>query len=253
MDCDSAREGLWPPERPRLLEDEVADARAHVDECEECHAYFAQDRALLDLYDRVRRQPAPLTVRERVFDALAHARYGNDRAVGRRRSYYLMSAVALGLGLVASVLLLSVGDAVRGDPTPEADPGIFAEDYLRRAVGEDHIVSSDPVEVARFLRRELGRDFDLLRLEGFTLERAEVCLISGRRGALVVYRNDGATISHYLVPRADVPLRAPALAEYRSAPAGGRMPLVVWSSPDVEQALIGEVDAAELLRIAGAT
>ena len=59
MDCTEARAGLWPPEQPRLVGDEVAAARLHVEGCDDCREYFEQDRALLDWYDRVRRHPAP--------------------------------------------------------------------------------------------------------------------------------------------------------------------------------------------------
>jgi len=63
MDCQRAREGLWPPERPRLVGDEVAEARAHVEACPECAEYFDQDRVLLELYDRARGESAPINLR----------------------------------------------------------------------------------------------------------------------------------------------------------------------------------------------
>ena len=75
MDCQEARRGMWPPERPRLVGREEEAARRHVEGCADCTAYFHQDRALLEAYDRMRTEPAPLELRERVFDALARSRW----------------------------------------------------------------------------------------------------------------------------------------------------------------------------------
>jgi hypothetical protein len=111
MDCTRARTGLWPPERPRLVVGDVAAARAHVRACENCTAYFAQDRALLDLYDRARRTPAPLPVREHVFDALARAR----SATVRSRSE----------GSRPGVLRASVHRRARATLAPESSPTPF--------------------------------------------------------------------------------------------------------------------------------
>lgn len=235
---------------------EVAAAQAHVQACPECASYFAQDRALLEVYERARREAAPLEVRERVFDALARARVPVVRPPRRARRAKAAAVVA-GVAAIAALMSLYRVDAPSG-PAPLTtfdDPGIFAEDYLRRAVGQDHVITSDPSEVRRFLQRELGMGLEPIALADLALERAEVCLIAGRRGAMIVYKRGDATISHYLVPRDDARPRAPAVAEYRDGPGGGRMPIVIWSTPQVEQALLGEVDEAELLRIAarGAT
>lgn len=252
MDCREAREGLWPPERPRLMEGDVARAKAHVDTCPECIAYFEQDRALLEAYDRARRERAPAELRERVFDALAMSRWTSERErdlSGKARRYLIAGVLAVA-GLVA-VLALPGGDAPVAVERPgDNAAGIFAEDFLRRAVAQDHIVTSDPNDVQRFLQRELGMHVAPLRLAGLDLERAEICLIEGRRGALIVYKRDGRAISHYLVPRSGAQAQAPTVVDFRDGPSGAPMPVVIWSSPEVEQALVGEVAAEELLRIA---
>lgn len=158
--------------------------------------------------------------------------------------------IALGVALAASAVLLVASSFGTGGAPAADDPGIFAEDYLRRAVGQDMIVSSDPQEVRRFLQRELGRNLGPMQLAGLEVERAEICLINGRRGALIVYKSSGGRISHYLVPLAGLQPRAPAVAEYHRGPVGHRMPLVTWSTLALEQALVGEVEPMELLRIA---
>ena len=121
------------------------------------------------------------------------------------------------------------------------------EDYLRRAVGQDHIETSDPDEVGRFLARELGMELGPILVEGLELESAEICLLEGRRGAMIVYKKDGASVAHYLVPREGTPARAPALTRRDGSVD---MPVVTWSSPAVEQALVGELSSEALLTIA---
>jgi hypothetical protein len=129
-------------------------------------------------------------------------------------------------------------------------PEVFVEDYLRRAVGQDHIETDDPAEVQRFLERELGLRFDPLQIAGLKLERAEICLLEGRRGAMIVYKSDGALVSHYVVPRNNVVARAPALSTRRDGPAAD-MPVVTWATSNAEQALVGELSSDQLLAIAG--
>lgn len=249
MDCSKARAGLWPPEQPRLVGEEVAEARLHVEECADCIEYFEQDRALLDLYDRVRGHSAPRHVRERVFDALSRARWAGAASARSDRMTWLRRAAWP--AAVAAVLVVALFVELR--PTAPAtvdDTAMFVEDYLRRAVGQDHIETNDPTEVRRFLQRELGMQLQPLRFAGMSISRAEICLLEGRRGAMIVYKKDGAEVSHYLVPRDGAEHRPPTLSAYPGGTSEMDMPVVTWSTPRVEQALVGEVDSSQLLEIA---
>lgn len=252
MDCGKAREGLWPPERPRLAGEDVLAARAHVEECSACQAYFAQDRSLLATYDRIRRSRAPVKVRERVFDVLAETRLGAQgrkpegaKAGDVRASILRWGGPALIAATLAALIWLPSEMS-----SPPDEGAVFVEDYLRRAVGQDHITTSDPAEIGRFLTRELGVRLRPLQVEGLELEGAEICLLEGRRGAMIVYKRDGAVLSHYLVPRSGAEARGPALS--RTAVEQGDMPVVTWALPNVEQALVGEVPPDELLQLAEA-
>jgi len=265
MNCSDARVGLWPPERPRLVGGEVAAARRHVSDCGACGAYFAQDRALLDLYDRARRVPAPLDVRERVFDALARARWGTHRdrlsageqprseeprSTARAVRHHLRRLGTLPTAVAAVLALVLVSEFRPIAKTSGYDSDMFVEDYLRRAVGQDHIETANPAEVTRFLERELGLRIEPIRSAGLDLQRAEICLLEGRRGAMIVYKQNGVQVAHYLIPRDDAEARAPALSGRPRLDAGD-MPVVTWATPRVEQALVGEVGAEQLLQMAG--
>jgi len=247
MDCKGARERLWPPDQPRLARAEVLEAREHVDSCLDCREYFEQDRVLLDAYERLGQDRAPLAVREKVFDALARARWEELGGAARARMTRSGWAALLAAGIAVVMFALPGTGLPGGSVGTKGDGAVFVEDYLRRAVGQDHIVTSDPDEVGRFLTRELGMQLGPIFAEGLELERAEICLLEGRRGAMIVYKVDGAAVAHYIVPREGTEPREPAVTG-REGP--GAMPVVTWSSTAVEQALVGELSSEMLLSIA---
>jgi len=249
MNCSEARHALWPPERPRLAEAEVLEARRHVQGCEACESYFEQDRILLDAYDRASQERAPQMLRERVFDALARERsrglvMESPRRVSRR---WAVAAVASVVGLFAGGLAVAL---LNGPDGGLNDGGLFAEDYLRRAVSQERLVSSDADEIGRFLTRELGRPIRPLQIDGLRCTSAEICLIEGRRGAMIKYVQDGREISHYLIPQEGTPGRDPELSSTFGRRGNGGPALVTWATPEIEQALVGEVPAARLMELA---
>ncbi len=250
MNCSEARRALWPPERPRLAEADVLEARRHVQGCPSCESYLAQDRALLAAYDRISPERAPQVLRERVFDALARERsrgLGLARTRLVRRRWVVAVVAASVAGLFAGGFAMSLRQAPEGLD----DGGLFAEDYLRRAVSQEMLVSSDAAEIARFLTRELGRPIQPLQIPGFRCVSAEICLIKGRRGAMIQYTKDGQKISHYLIPQEGTRPRDPEPAPRWSSSVGeGGMGLITWATAEVEQALVGEYPAARLIEFA---
>jgi len=254
MDCFEARSGCWPPERPRLANGEVTEARLHIDGCTECQEYFEQDRLLLAAYDRMRGTAAPRRVRERVFDVLAQARSGRREVpenVEARPGTWRRWAPMLAMAAVVVLALGGTALLTLPDAQEASESSMFVEDYLRRAVGEDHIETSDPAEVTRFLARELGLALAPIQASDLVLQRAEICLLEGRRGAMIVYKRNGEIISHYVVPKSNDLVRAPSLG--RELEFAGQTPAVItWATPSLEQALVGDVTATELMTLARA-
>lgn len=252
MDCKRARQTVWPPERLQIADGDVASARAHLDQCSACQDYLAQDAALLDAYDRFRGERAPRRVRERVFDALARERAGILTPTGGAGRFRSMPSSWL-IGAAAALVVLSVGGTMLAlsDPGARQADALLVEDYLRRAVGEDRIDTSDPAEVRRFLARELGLQVELLDMEGLRLAGAEICLLDGYRGAMVSYRDGDRDVSHYLIPKDGATARSPAADQGVDVTAGPGSPAVVtWATPSMEQALVGELSEARLLALA---
>jgi len=257
MDCNKARRALWPPEKPKLAETTVLKAREHVEACVECRGYFEQDRHLLDAYARVRRVQAPRRLRERVFDVLARERARSlgfseepaPKLTARNHEMrrWIVVATAVAAGLIAGGGVLFVQNPA---DTPQ-EGELFVEDYLRRAVGEDRIVTSDPDEIGRFLTRELGRSIALITVEGLEVIGAEICLLDGRRGAMIQYREADRQISHYVVPRSGTEKREPALltSSSQGLPLGAPT-VITWATHEIEQALVGDATPDRLLELA---
>jgi len=270
MDCTEARYALWPPERPRLAGTAVLKARQHVEACQACQGYFDQDRRLLDVYDRIGRERAPRVVRERVFDSLARERarslgvpdavengstagpsadvVGSQSpllwSIGRRR--WVLAAVSS----MAALFVVAIGGVLLERPAPQEEAGLFVEDYLRRAVGEDRIITSDANEISRFLTRELGLSVTPMQVAGLRLAGAEICLLDGRRGAMISYVDNGREISHYVVPKSGVTQRAPALSSQLVSSGAAGPSVITWATPQIEHALVGEVAPDRLMELA---
>jgi len=240
-----------------------------VELCASCRRDLAYDGALLSVFDRLRQEEAPTAVREAVYGAIARERAGRYSPAagaagtgagsgrGGSRALVLGSVVALGaLGALAALGVMGVVVTTPLRPGPPAlaeslsevrDAAAFIDDYMRRAVQEDHVTTSDPELVREFLMRELGVPAALLALEGFELQGAEVCLLEGVRGAIVVYKKDGKVLSYYVLPRRDGPARPPVVRDANTDVGGGPANVVTWATADAEYALVGTLGAQELL------
>lgn len=252
MCCSQARDTLWPPDRPRLVDADVSSARAHVNACEACRDYFAQDRDLLATFQRLGDQRAPTGVRERIFAALAEERETRVGTSGVSYARALRSGWTWVAGAAAVILafaLAGTGPRPIMQRTSAQESEAYIEDYMRRAVAQERIETSDPSAVTRFLTRELGMAVQPLQIEGFKLAGAETCLLGGRRGAMVIYERNGETLSHYVLPATEETSRTPTLVEDAES-EHAEPALVTWVDGSAEQALVASVQPEELLAIA---
>lgn len=255
MDCSTVRD-LLGPEGGKLLPVLRRQLEDHVATCERCEEYLALDPVLLNAYARLRRERAPEEVRGRVAGALRvlEREPESDRSRAARRVVGWGSVAVLAAAGIAAVVLA-------GDPAaaPEQPETAFVEDYVRRATAGEHLATSDPEEVADFLSDRLGVRLEPLVVEGLEVEGAEVCLLDGQLGALIVYKLDGVVLSHYLIPHDEASPREPTVSQFRMAGDGQEVAsdqevnLVTWASPRLEQALMGSTAPATMVRLASAT
>lgn len=241
MDCATAREIVWPPERPQLVEGDVLAARRHLESCPDCQDYLRTDEALIRVHAQGAVEPPP-ALRERVFERLATWRTRRAAVASERRSRHTRVTA-----LAAAALVLVASTAVAfAMLRPEAQqPTVFIEDYIRRAVSEDRITTSDPEAVARFLARELGRPARPMTAPALVVISAEICLLDGIRGAMIQYEHNGRIVSHYLMPRRSSRAARAATETRTDGPT-----VVTWVAGAFEQALIADLPPDTLLSLA---
>lgn len=251
--CWEARELLWPQDSPRPYSAGEDAARRHLDACPACQEFFRRDRLVSR---RIREHglaaKAPQELRERVYDALAR-----ERALlpppppdGSR----MWPASGRGLAVAAGILLLAVAlndiwlAASRASATD-----VYVQDYVSRAMEEEVMESPDPSAISHFFLKEMGRSLPPVTPGEGKLSRAMICLIRGRRAAMVEYEVDGRTVAHYRLPL----LRPGTPPEGRITRASGirlaterGVRVARWEDGAFEHALVSELPAERLLALA---
>lgn len=243
--CEVVRELLWPLDRPRPLVEGEEGARAHLARCAACQAFFRRDRAIGEaLRRRGPAVPTPPDVRERALDALARERPAVG-AVGQSRHRRLRPSRSAGWAAAAAVLA-SVAVGIFG-PRAGGREALFAEDFLSRAVEADVVERPDRAAISAFFMRELGVQVAPVTLDEAELNRAMICLIKGKRAAMVEYEFAGRIVAHYRVPAGQTVGATPT--EVRTASEAG-VQVVRWSDDRFEHALVSELPAVELENLA---
>jgi hypothetical protein len=244
ISCGRARRLLWPDAGPREATAEIMAAREHAGGCADCRRFLDDMRRLGDgIREAVPRPPAPIEVRDRLFRSIARARAedtGRTAGPGRRLATGLAAALLLGatwLGWRA----VSDSTVLRPDAL-----GAIAEDHLRaeRSAG---LVSSDSLEVARWLRERLPFAVEVPLFPGARLTGARLLLVGGQSGAVVEYAVAGRPLSYYILPGVGTDaaesrrVRLAARAGYRIAS---------WEDAGLTHALIAGLPGPKLVELA---
>lgn len=193
--------------------------------------------------DHAPRETAPLEVRERLFGAVAGARAAADRGGIRSRRRTLAAA---------AVVLVIVGLATANWHAHRTGPldalAALADDHMR-AIGGDGLASADTAAVAEWLRARLPFAVHVPVMRDLQLRGARLCLMGGRRGAVVEYRTaTGEPVSYYVVP-APEGSAATAGPDVRRASRGGYH-VVGWTEPGLLHALVANLPESRLLELA---
>ena len=149
-----------------------------------------------------------------------------------------MAAAAILIGLVAG--LAWSGSSGEGS-------GVYAQYFLSRAVEEDALETGDVRALTAFFRREMGVPVEPVQLASTPPSRAMICLIDGRRAAMVEYEIEGYTLAHYQIPLEG--RRPRASAGLRMSEENG-VCVYRWSDGRFEHALVSDMPAARLRQIA---
>jgi anti-sigma factor RsiW len=124
--------------------------------------------------------------------------------------------------------------------------GAIAEDHLRteRSAG---LISSDSVEVARWLRERLPFGVEVPLFPGARLTGARLLLVGGQSGAVVEYAIAGRSLSYYVLPG-----RADAAAQPRQVHVASRAGYRVasWEDAGLTHALVAGLPGPKLVELA---
>lgn len=239
-----------------------AMVEAHLETCDACRDYQMLDPCLRGAFDRLRVIEAPECVRGWVVGALAVSPTGGatpsdapQRSPRAGRVVWSGAAgILLALGHAFSLLMLNGAPA----DSPYVAESPYMEDYMRRATAAERIESSDPGAVSHFLSQRLGIELVPITHRDLHLEGAEVCLLDGEFGALILYKVDGVVVSHYLIPRPGRWSSILPSQERGSKLLGERVTVrdhpsvseevnvVTWTAGKVEQALVSALPAPRL-------
>jgi anti-sigma factor RsiW len=251
LECDEARELLWPMDRPREYVEGEEEARLHLERCPACQAFFRRDAAITEaLRHHGIQVHAPQALRERVFDALARERALGPGPRATPSSTVRLSRLVPVAAAAAVAFTIGIGVlATRGDEAmtlgAAADQS-YVQDFLSRAVEADVVEFPEPEAVTAFFMRELGVHVEPVVFEVGRMNRAMICLIEGERAAMVEYEIGGRTIAHYLVPVGGEIVGA---SDVRSASEAG-VQVVSWSDGRFEHALVSDLSESDLADLA---
>jgi anti-sigma factor RsiW len=224
----------------------VIDAQQHLAGCTACQAFIAEMRAVgHSIHESAPREEAPAEVRERLFAALAQARAGTRPRRGRHaRNWLLLAAAVLGITLGTALL------TDRLTRQPSADPiAALAEDHAR-SVGEAHIASTDPVQVANWVVGQVHFGMQVPVLPGASLRGARISVFDGRRGAVLEYDVDGTPMSYFVIPNESAPDGRRPMRFDQAAHAGYQ--IVSWREPGLLHAMVGNLSPSQIVSLAKA-
>ncbi len=227
MTCEEALDEIEKEAGPRLCADRLAEAHAHVASCPRCAAVLRERGVAVE---PARSKRAPASLHARVLDTIEAQDHHDQRIRWLRRGSVPAVMMAVAVALVAM--------APEG-PTPEP----YVEDQLRRAPLPTLEAPSQRADGASFVARELGVSFTASEMPFLRLVAAEICILRGRRAAMLTYEIEGGTVAHY-VHVSHGGERSPEFME----PREGDGPTVVgWASDDLEHALVSHDAGPELV------
>ena len=246
--CGRTRRLLWPDGGPRAASPQVIEAQRHLAACAACQQFVRQMRMLGDaIHDAVPREDAPVEVRRRLFTAIARARTGTQELLSgrRRRVQWIAAAVVLLIGLAGVVSIDRVLRGTRADPITA-----IVEDHAR-ALSETHVASGDPAEITRWLAGQVHFAVYVPVLPGAKLRGGRLCVLDGRRGAVVEYEVDGVAVSYFVMPYETEKAGPSTRARFDGTNRAGYS-VVVWREPGLLHAMVGNLPESLLATFAKA-
>ncbi len=249
MKCGAARRIAWPDGAPRAVDEAVASAAEHIDECPACRKFVADMREVAERLSASRQHvSAPREVRERLFAALSRVRSESDRTLVRRATSFRFAGVAA-IALMALMMAVWRFSSPHSTPQSEVAPAL-ADDHSRE-LQSDGIASDRVSDVTHWLASRVGFAVHAASFANGRLVGARVADVNGHRGAVLLYRVDGQAVSYYIFPTpgtgtGEWRLRQPGV----NVSSWNGFHVAAWEEPGLTHALVGDLPAARLMVLA---
>lgn len=250
MQCGKARRLLWPDDGPKVVGPGLEEAQAHLEACTECQRFLDDMRAI---GERVRalapRPKAPAAVRERLFTALARERAALPPPPGRSRGAFKRGATVVAAAALVLLSALPWWTSRQGGPPASRTPmAAIVEDHAR-ALLDESIHTGDANAIEDWLAARIPFSVRIPEIPNAALEGARLCLLDGKRGAVLHFRIDNRPVSYYIMPADRNDTSPPDPAAFRhEAEAGYRV--VAWRDAGLIHALVGDLPRERLSALA---
>ena len=245
MNCSAARKTIYPSPDRCVLSVETAEALEHARQCPECRRYF-ETQAEWSRLLRVKAgtEPAPERLRERIAGEIESRQ--RTQGPGRRRA---ILAAALVLACLPALWL------AHRIPSQLLFLAL-CQDHTKYMNADSQLRSSDRAEIESWFRDKTEFGVRVPPLEAAEMLGSRLCLLRGKKAALVFYRQQGRPISLFQINSRDVSLAALDRWEvdgaelWRASFKG--YSVAAFEQRGVVYILISDLRESELLRLASA-
>lgn len=183
------------------------DVREHLDTCSDCQIFLRRDASLRRRLQALRAATTGRGFPENAREALMAriAREGETSRpdiqpapTGRSRRFPAWTEAAV--AAAAAVVLLAGGLSISQSIEEPLSDGAFAQDFIQAALPEIELNNVTVTQVAAFYEEQFGDLMSPAKLLDAPITRVAVCVVEGRRGAMVEYDFKGERLVYYQLP-----------------------------------------------------
>lgn len=189
-ECGSARRVLLDRSAIRRIDESRLAAERHAGECPTCRAFIRECEATARLVQESLSAPAPVALRERLYDSVATARV---RPPAIRHFPYVAAAV-----IAASVAGLFLGRNTASRPGFDATMESMVADHAV-ATADSRLESDSPAAIETWLTARVGYAVMVPTLSGGRLLGARTSVAAHGRAAVVEYEIDSRRVSYFIL------------------------------------------------------